>query len=81
MNIDPKGVYMATDQRVMCPRHHWQFSVTVAGIEYKCRAGECRTVYTATWEELEAKRQQVMSGHVQSIYVVTPALLGDLHNG
>lgn len=48
-----------TDQRVTCSRHHWLFSVTTEGIAIKCRAGECRTVYTISWDEIEAKRMQV----------------------
>jgi hypothetical protein len=48
-----------TERRVTCPRHHWLFSVTEAGISIKCRAGECRVVYVVTWAELEAKRREV----------------------
>lgn len=48
-----------TDQRVTCSRHHWLFSVTTEGIAIKCRAGECRTVYTVPWDEIEEKRLQV----------------------
>lgn len=60
------------DQRVTCSRHHWLFSIVPEGIAIKCRAGECRAVYTVTWAEIEAKRLQasrkVQEGETVSHY-------------
>lgn len=54
-----RGERAMTERRVSCPRHHWALTVTPEGIQYKCRAGECRTRYTVTWEELAILRTSV----------------------
>ena len=44
------------ESRVTCKRNHRLFEITPDGIAIKCRAGECRTVYTIPWAEIDAKR-------------------------
>lgn len=67
-----------TEHRHRCPRGHWQFSITPEGISYKCRAGECREQYVLSWEELEARRLEVMTEKIITAFSITPPMIGEI---
>lgn len=60
-------------QRVTCSRHHWLFSVTCEGIAIKCRAGECRAVYTIPWSQIDGQRLQVERRQAIETLAISPS--------